>query len=294
MSAEQRFLFFSALPDVSTVGAARFPITITGSWVKNGTELIFTKQDLEDAKLNFEKLENHNLNVDYDHASEDLMRAGGEPTPSAGRIFSILPPEPFQDGQWILYGMYEPTERARGLIRNREYRYSSAAFTRNFPDRHTGEYQGLVLTSVALTNDPFLDALPEIRLSAARSGGENTMSMLRLRRVGNRHEASIGNKYVGDIDDDHLRDYVSSLPPKKLSRFSGRQDATLARAGGPNGDQSVRKELAEAVRARQKEILIRQPNIRPDKAFQAATEEIRKEFPGLLSAYRRESQPPRG
>ena len=41
----------------------------------------------------------------------------------------------------------------------------SAAFAKDYPDRKTGESQGLTLTSVALTNQPFLDELPEIWLS---------------------------------------------------------------------------------------------------------------------------------
>ena len=67
--------------------------------------------------------------------------------------------------RWILYGRYEPTARARTLIKNREYRYVSAAFAKEYPDRKTGEPQGLTLTSVALTNQPFLDELPEVWLS---------------------------------------------------------------------------------------------------------------------------------
>jgi len=155
------------------------PILVTGSWVKGGREVSFTRAELEQAIENFQKLANHDLNVDYDHACEDLERAAGDPTPSAGRIVALDEPEEYPgkelrtgesaDGKrYILYGRYEPTERARQLIKNREYRYTSAAFVKDYPDRQTGESQGLTLTSVALTNQPFLDELPEIWLSIER------------------------------------------------------------------------------------------------------------------------------
>ncbi len=185
---KNQFQFISQLSAVPADGLARLPILVTGSWVKGGREVSFTREELNTAVANFQKLANHDLNVDYDHACEDLERSAGQPTPSAGRILALDEPELFKDGsresgignredphsllptpnsRWILYGRYEPTARARQMIRNREYRYVSAAFAKDYPDRKTGEPQGLTLTSVALTNQPFLDELPEIWLSIA-------------------------------------------------------------------------------------------------------------------------------
>ena len=188
---KNNFSFISQLSAVPAEGLARIPILVTGSWVKGGRDVSFTRDELAQAVANFQKLANHDLNVDYDHACEDLERAAGEPTPSAGRIVALDEPEEFQGrwrrcgsrqiarktplptgptldhARWILYGRYEPTDRARKLIKNREYRYVSAAFAKDYPDRKTGESQGLTLTSVALTNQPFLDELPEIWLSVA-------------------------------------------------------------------------------------------------------------------------------
>src|SRR5579872_6764374 len=173
----EHFNFVSQLNALPAEGLARIPILVTGSWVKGGREVSFTRDELSTAVVNFRKLGNHDLNVDYDHACEDLERAAGEPTPSAGRIVALDEPEKFQDSgklkspdpngqpRFILYGRYEPTVRARQLIKSREYRYVSAAFTKDCPDRKTGESQGLTLTSVALTNQPFLDELPEVWLS---------------------------------------------------------------------------------------------------------------------------------
>jgi hypothetical protein len=262
---DHQIAFVSRLSGVPGKNLVRIPILITGSWMKNGQEVSFTLDDLRAAVANFQKLANRDLNVDYDHACEDLERAAGEPTPSAGRIVGLDSPEPFhgpedrearrssdrarggkdqQPARWILYGRYEPTERARELIENREYRYVSAAFAKNYPDRKTGEPQGLTLTSVALTNQPFLDELPEIWLAMAGpasgvrspasyafaagplapdpqtvnpdrrqagNGGRNSMAKLTLKRSADgKHEAYDGDSKVGEIEHDHLCQYAAT------------------------------------------------------------------------------------
>jgi hypothetical protein len=239
---------------------ARIPILVTGSWVKGGRDVSFTRDELSEAVDNFQKLANHDLNVDYDHASEDLERAAGEPTPSAGRILALDEPEEFRDpgpgtrdtGKhpapnpqppapigFCTAAMSPRRGRAR-LIKNREYRYVSAAFAKDYPDRKTGESQGLTLTSVALTNQPFLDELPEVWLStlpnddgcrlpiekqrvnrqsaienrqfsprlSAEQGGEMPTLNMKCSAEGT-HEAWDGDRKVGEIENDHLYDYAS-------------------------------------------------------------------------------------
>jgi len=252
----EHFNFMSQLSAMPAAGLARLPILVTGSWVKGGREVAFTHDDLRTAVANFQKLANHDINVDYDHACEDLERAGGEPTPSAGRIVALDEPEEFSlddgrlslagenrqakiDHRYILWGRYEPTDRARGLIKKREYRYVSAAFAKEYPDRKTGEGQGLTLTSVALTNQPFLDELPEIWLATtqrepgsgswksdppiresesqptdrrqAGNGGRNKMAKLTLRcSADGKHEAYDGDNKIGEIEHDHLCQYAAA------------------------------------------------------------------------------------
>jgi hypothetical protein len=281
---KQQFHFISQLNAVPAEGLARIPILVTGSWVKGGRDVSFTHDELCQAVENFQKLANHDLNVDYDHACEDLERAGGAPTPSAGRILALDEPEPFKSGdgemgrsgepesrsadhpvagstaRWILYGRYEPTSRARQMIKNREYRYVSAAFAKDYPDRKTGESQGLTLTSVALTNQPFLDELPEIWLSvsgdrmigrsgeqegrsphhritgstdqltrlSAEQGGEMPMLNLKYSADG-KHEAYDGDRKVGEIDNDHLCDYAAQ---HAASKGGAEQDKLSARGAG--------------------------------------------------------------
>ena len=287
MSDKNQFHFISQLSAVPAEGLARIPILVTGSWVKGGREVSFTRDELSTAVANFQKLANHDLNVDYDHASEELERAAGAPTPSAGRILALDEPEPFESGdrvigrsgeqenrspdhpiagspdRWILYGRYEPTDRARMLIKNREYRYVSAAFAKDYPDRKTGESQGLTLTSVALTNQPFLDELPEIWLSIDRpssfvigplpvatgqglgTAGEGqrtkdqgqTSSRLSAEQGGNMakltlkcsaegtHEAYDGDRKVGEIENDHLYEYATKHAGKEGASVQGNLSA---------------------------------------------------------------------
>lgn len=280
---KSNFQFVSQLSAVPTEGLARIPILVTGSWVKGGREVSFTRDELSTAIDNFQKLANHDLNVDYDHACEDLERAAGSPTPSAGRILALDEPEEFKSGdreggrsgerenrsqdhpitgssdRWILYGRYEPTSRARQLIKNREYRYVSAAFAKDYPDRQTGESQGLTLTSVALTNQPFLDELPEVWLSVKGTGdwelgtGEkavpstqrpvpSTQSLPRLsaEKGGNMpmlnlkcsadgtHEAYDGDRKVGELEHEHLCDYVAKHGGKEEDSPQDKLSATGA------------------------------------------------------------------
>ena len=271
---KNQFQFISQLSAVPAEGLARIPILVTGNWVKGGRDVSFNRGDLGQAIENFQKLANHDLNVDYDHACEDLGRAAGEPTPSAGRILKLDPPElfPSEDrgaagsdnhasggksaaGQdrWILYGRYEPTSRARQMIKSREYRYVSAAFSKEYPDRKTGESQGLTLTSVALTNQPFLDELPEIWLSkagtrdpgstireaepripspdsrvsnrlSAEQGGKMPSLILKCSADGI-HEAYDGESKVGEIVNDCLFDYAAKHVGKEGSFVQGNLSA---------------------------------------------------------------------
>ena len=284
-----QFHFISQLNAMPADGLARIPILVTGSWVKGGRDVSFTRDELCTAIENFHKLSNHDLNVDYDHASEDLERAAGAPTPSAGRIVSLDEPEEFSNAdcrlaiekkssdphppignrpstignRYILFGRYEPTVRARQMIKNREYRYVSAAFAKDYPDRKTGESQGLTLTSVALTNQPFLDELPEIWLSidrpssfvtgplsvatgqgtgnacegprtkdqgqnssrlSAEQGGSMAKLNLKCSAEGT-HEAYDGDRKVGEIEDNYLYDYASKHVGKEGGSIQGNLSA---------------------------------------------------------------------
>ena len=147
-----------------TTGKVRIPLAVTGRWVRGTNKFSITSDDLESIARNFRERQNGEINVDYDHASEMPEVAAGGPIPSAGRIVGIEPPET-QGRRTLLWGWFEPTERARTLVRNREYRYISPAIDWGAKNKRTGKPQGATLTSVALTNRPFLEEMPQIRLS---------------------------------------------------------------------------------------------------------------------------------
>ena len=147
-----------------TTGKVRIPLAVTGTWVRGRNKFSITTDDLESIVRNFRERQNGEINVDYDHASEMPEVAAGGPIPSAGRIVGIDPPEA-EGRQTFLWGWFEPTERARTLVKNREYRYISPAIDWGAKHKRTGKPQGATLTSVALTNRPFLEEMPQIRLS---------------------------------------------------------------------------------------------------------------------------------
>jgi hypothetical protein len=183
--------FVALLADVPTSGLIRIPIAVTGDW--KGAEKGFSigLDDLNEIRENFAKKPTGEINVDYEHASEVPFGTGG-PVLSAGRITKLDEPEQFEKkvsgvrgqvsgeapgtrhlapGTYILWGWYEPTDRARQLIASREYRYISPAIRWGARDKVTGKATGTVLTSVALVNKPFLEEMPEIHLCEMQDSG---------------------------------------------------------------------------------------------------------------------------
>lgn len=172
------------MAEAAANGLIRVPLAVTGKWVRGATTFAITREDLEAIARNFRQRQNGEINVDYDHASEMPEVAAGGPVPSAGRIVKLDAPTGLGAGDWglgeggrpqppapspqprsILYGWYEPTPRARELLEHREYRFISPAIEWGAKNKRTGKSQGTTLTSVALTNRPFLEELPQIRLS---------------------------------------------------------------------------------------------------------------------------------
>lgn len=98
------------------------------------------------------------LVVDYEHATLKAQESG-DPAPASG----WLKPAGFQyiDGVGLCSTLFEWTEKAKGYIEAKEYKYTSPVFFYN----KAGEVLGL--HSFALTNTPNLDTLPEARLAAA-------------------------------------------------------------------------------------------------------------------------------
>jgi hypothetical protein len=156
-------------PPLDAAGLVEFPVAVVGNWKGAAREFSITSQDLASMAANFAKRKNREINVDYDHASEMPEVGRGGPVPSAGRILGLRVDGRHSGvdskGLGVLLAKLEFTSRALELIRNKEYRYVSPAIDYGARDKLTGEPQGTTLTSLALTNRPFLEELPAIRLS---------------------------------------------------------------------------------------------------------------------------------
>ena len=153
-----QMIMLDALPAADGAGLIEIPIAVTGQWKRGGEGFEITSADLQRMAANFGKRKNGEINIDYDHASEMPEVARGGPIPSAGRIVKLR-------SNGALHALIEFTPRALELIRNREYRFVSPAIHYQAQDKATGEIQGATLTSLALTNRPFLEELPPIKLS---------------------------------------------------------------------------------------------------------------------------------
>ncbi len=99
--------------------------------------------------------------VDYKHSS---LNPFVERSPAAGWIDDL---DVRQTDQGLgLFARVKWTESAAKAIREREYRYLSPTILWRTKDRKTGVDLGTSLHSVALTNTPFLDELPDLRLNS--------------------------------------------------------------------------------------------------------------------------------
>lgn len=92
--------------------------------------------------------------IDYGHASTE---PGEAPAAGWGQEFAIR-----DDGMWC---RVEWTARAATAIRAGEYRFCSAVFLFDAPDRRSGQRAPCQLHSIALTNVPFIDGQQPIRLT---------------------------------------------------------------------------------------------------------------------------------
>ena len=152
---QEKVTFTARLSEAVDSARVQIPVAITGRWVHPATQrkIVITASDLQTAKENFRKKANGEINVDYDHAS-DMPNFVGGARPSAGRVVSLSGPEPYTDSRGtrrkILWGSYEATDMARGMIRKREYRYISPVLQRERVDKGTGLGQGMTITTIAL------------------------------------------------------------------------------------------------------------------------------------------------
>jgi phage I-like protein len=152
-----------------TDGLKRVPIAILGNFVKGAQKFSITRKTMADIVANFAKRPADTV-IDYEHASEFPEAAKGQPIPASGWIKRL---DDAPDGKGVLWGYADFTDRAKEMIGKKEYRYFSPVIDWGARDKHSGEPQGATLISGALTNRPFLEAMPALALSAAKRGTES-------------------------------------------------------------------------------------------------------------------------
>lgn len=103
--------------------------------------------------------------VDYEHASTLV----GAEAPAAGWVKDLAVRS--VDDRWGLWALIEWTARAVELILAGEKRYISPTIIWRSKDRISGKDRGAHLHSIALTNIPFLQELPEVRLRREADDG---------------------------------------------------------------------------------------------------------------------------
>lgn len=138
----------------------------------------FTAQVFNEIIANFRATQNGEVPGDYEHTSERLP-----PTVATDGV-----PAPFwvtdvatRNGDrelWAKFSWVDP--QAVRYVRAKQYRYVSPAVNFNARSRETGLPIGARLTSVALTNHPFLDGMQPIAASAHGIEGDAIRMWLSL------------------------------------------------------------------------------------------------------------------
>lgn len=117
------------------------------------------------------------LQWDFHHASEMPPTEGNIAAvgaPAQGWVLELRLTE--HEGKCALAALSRFLEPARGYIRAGQYRWCSVSVWFNAPDPVTGKEQGATLTSIAVTNNPFLQGLPALHASrGAKREGEQAL-----------------------------------------------------------------------------------------------------------------------
>lgn len=108
---------------------------------------------------------------DMHHASEAPATSGEIPVvgaPAQGWVLDVRVGKR-ADGKATLEALTRWLDTARTYVRNGQYRWASVSVVFNAKDPESGEPIGAVLTSIALTNQPFLQDLPALAASIYRN-----------------------------------------------------------------------------------------------------------------------------
>lgn len=170
------FCLRSAMPLVGSDAPIQWVhVAYEGEWLGHHSgPFALTREKFASAIVNFERQINP-VKLDFDHESE--FAEPGVPIPARGWVHR-LEIRSGADGSAHFWALVEFGPEAVARNKAGGYRYCSAVFDFHAIDRKTGEPIGLVLRSLALTDDPFIDGQEPIWLSSrAASAAEGTLTM---------------------------------------------------------------------------------------------------------------------
>jgi hypothetical protein len=126
---------------------------------------------------------------DFNHASEAYEADGSMPVtgaPAQGWVVE-LEVRSAADGSAQLWALTEWLETAAQYIKNNQYRWASVSVIRSAVDAETGAQIGAVLTSIAMTNTPFIEGM--IPLAASKLGPNHKLRCYYFEAAKNAEEA---------------------------------------------------------------------------------------------------------
>jgi phage I-like protein len=126
----------------------------------------FDPQTFAEIVRNFRSTQNQHVQVDFEHASElHPENVATEGVPALAWVVDL--DDRGDAGLWGLFEWVDP--RAVEYVRANQYRYVSPAVQFGAIDKVTGKPIGARLTSVALTNHPFLDGMAPVTASERKT-----------------------------------------------------------------------------------------------------------------------------
>lgn len=172
----------------------------------------------EEIIRNFRASSNQQIPVDFEHASEQDPTEGTIPSQGAPAQGWIVDLRISNDGN--LWGLVEWLPLARQYIKNRQYKFLSPAVVFGAKDRVTGKPIGARLSSVALTNNPFLDGMQPV---AAKHKERSSSAMIPAVEA-IRTALSLPEYFGGEANTERMLIALTALP-KTEARASTLRDA---------------------------------------------------------------------
>lgn len=240
---------------------------------------------------NFRATKNRRVQVDFEHASE--MHPENVATEGVPALAWVVDIEERADG--TLWGLFEwVAAKAVEYVRSGMYRYLSPAVQFAARDKVSGEPIGARLTSVALTNKPFLDGMAPVTASegttttASLTPGDVHIPALTGAQRRNNTMASKGPEKVGEaMSEEEIAD-LKAMKTKMADaeRRMAEMDVAAADAAKMQAEYASLRERHMAMCARLREMA----ELGPEEAEDAALEKIAGQVAEMKRIQRAEAE----